>query len=572
MPRGPVALLAAVMLLGTVLALPATAATQPYTITAQRILVVDGPGNDEQVIIDADLYVPNGVTASRRAPVVLAAHGFGGSKTDFAGKEADFLARHGYIVLAYSARGFGATTGEIGLDSPDYDVKDVRQLLDWLAKRPEVLLDQPGDPRVGMIGPSYGGGIQLMTAEFDTRIDAIVPFIAWNSLVYALSPNNIAPDLRHRPEDGGVFKWQWTTLLFTLGAAQPVLSPDGATVPPRTCLGFVDGLCEAYARTTATGNADADALALLARSSPETLRSRLRVPTLLFQGESDTLFNLNDAVANYTALQANRTPVKMVWINGGHGYPDAPGERSWTDPTKDVIAGRVLAWFERYLRRDVRVSTGPGFEYFRDWIPYDTTRSAAPAYGAASAYPVGRPTTLFLSSDGTLGPAEDARPGSVSFVNPPAGAPLSYSETSNFQSSQFQDVPATDPPGASSHFTTRPLPRAQEVVGIPTVTFDLAAATEATVFAKLYDVAPDGTKTLVRRLVAPVRAAGLPKRLTITLAGIVHRFSAGHRIQLVVAATDAAYRAQPVPTTYTITIAKEHPAMLSLPLTDQTDA
>ena len=33
-----------------------------------------------------------------------------------------------------------------------------------------------------MVGASYGGGIQLVTAAIDNRIDAIVPTIAWHAL------------------------------------------------------------------------------------------------------------------------------------------------------------------------------------------------------------------------------------------------------------------------------------------------------------------------------------------------------------------------------------------------------
>ena len=37
-----------------------------------------------------------------------------------------------------------------------------------------------------MSGPSYGGGIQLVTAGIDRRVDAITPTIAWNSLLTGL--------------------------------------------------------------------------------------------------------------------------------------------------------------------------------------------------------------------------------------------------------------------------------------------------------------------------------------------------------------------------------------------------
>jgi pimeloyl-ACP methyl ester carboxylesterase len=94
---------------------------------------------------------------------VLLAHGFGGSKDDLEA-DAEELARAGYAVLTYSARGFGRSTGKVALNSPDYEVKDVKALLDWLAKRPEVRQDGAGDPRVGIAGASYGGAIALLAA------------------------------------------------------------------------------------------------------------------------------------------------------------------------------------------------------------------------------------------------------------------------------------------------------------------------------------------------------------------------------------------------------------------------
>ncbi len=40
-----------------------------------------------------------------------------------------------------------------------------------------------------MVGASYGGGIQLVTAAIDHRVDAIVPTIAWNNLNTSLYKN-----------------------------------------------------------------------------------------------------------------------------------------------------------------------------------------------------------------------------------------------------------------------------------------------------------------------------------------------------------------------------------------------
>ena len=63
----------------------------------------------------------------------------------------------------------------------------MQALIEYVATAPEALLDGPGDPRVGMAGSSYGGGIQFATAAIDQRVDAIVPDIAWHSLVTSLA-------------------------------------------------------------------------------------------------------------------------------------------------------------------------------------------------------------------------------------------------------------------------------------------------------------------------------------------------------------------------------------------------
>jgi len=85
-------------------------------------------------------------------------------------------------------------------------------------------------------------------------------------------------------------------------------------------------------------------------------------------------------------------------------------------------------------------------------------------------------------------------------------------------------------------------------------------------FAKVYDVAPDGTVDLVHRLVAPVRVFDASKPVSVTLPGIVHRYAKGHRIEFVMAATDAAYKnayaVQPV----TVSSSTTAPSTLTFPV------
>ncbi|MSW82654.1 MAG: alpha/beta fold hydrolase, partial [Actinobacteria bacterium] len=87
------------------------------------------------------------------APAVLLAHGFGGSKESLA-DQAQQLADRGYVVLTYSARGFGRSSGQISVNSLDFEVADASALIDYLGTRAEVVQDAPGDPRVGVAGGS----------------------------------------------------------------------------------------------------------------------------------------------------------------------------------------------------------------------------------------------------------------------------------------------------------------------------------------------------------------------------------------------------------------------------------
>ena len=173
---------------------------------------LDGAG----VALDTSLYLP----ATTPAPAVLVAHGFGGTKASVDADARDLAAR-GFVVLTWTARGFGASSGQIALDAPDAEVADARRLVDWLATRPEVQQDGPGDPRVGVTGGSYGGALSLMLAGYDQRVDAIAPVITWNDLAQALFPNaaTAEPLPADTPARGafapnGVFKRGWAGVFF----------------------------------------------------------------------------------------------------------------------------------------------------------------------------------------------------------------------------------------------------------------------------------------------------------------------------------------------------------------------
>ena len=313
---------------------------------------------------------------------------------------------------------------------------------------------------------------------------------------------------------------------------------------------------------------------------------RVTVPTFLIQGQNDTLFNLQEAVATYRGLKERGVPVSMAWQSWGHSggangrSGAAPGELDLTgaDIEGTYLGQRIKDWFDHHLKGS-KADTGPEFAYFRDWVSY--TGSAAPAYGTADSYPVGTRQTWYLSAaDELVRSRAEVLPGSRSWSNPGAGAFASYSEVSALEGAV--DLPAavttpSDAPGTFGAWTTPALPSATTIVGAPTldVRFEspAVAASQATgpagqlqVFAKMYDVAPDGTQTLVHKLISPVRVADVTQPVHIELPAIVHRVEAGHRIRLVLASTDAAYKnayaVQPV----TVRANPLAPAALTLPV------
>ncbi|MEV0244328.1 CocE/NonD family hydrolase [Streptomyces sp. NPDC050674] len=552
------------LVLGAALAVPLTltppaTAAGAYTVTPLKFTVQAG---GRSCPVDADLYRPVGVDRDHPAPAVLGTNGFGGSKsdgsTDTIGKA---FAQRGYVSLVYSGLGFGRSGCLISLDDPDIDGAAASRLVDFLGGTRAaddgttadfVTRDAPGDPRVGMIGGSYGGAVQLATAAVDHRLDALVPMITWNDLAYSLAPNN-AVGGKGVP---GVFKWQWTNGFYLIGESRPLLEPslDPSRVNSLACLHFVTEAC----RTVHTLNSGsfpagptAELFAFARRVSPVSYLHRVDTPTLLVQGQADTLFNLNEATATYRALKSQGTPVKMIWQSWGHSgglTRPAAGELDLSKGNLETsyVGRRVLAWFDRHLRKRAHADTGPAFAYHRDWID-DPER----AYATADHLPA-LSRTLYLSGDGALvdQPGEVAR-GSRRYTN--GLIPTSHSESSLAGLLGLPDSPPRDTEGTYLDWTTAPLKRPLDVVGAPRATLKAVspkaertqdsadAADKLVLFAKLYDIAPDGTRTLVRRLVAPVRVPDVTRSFTVTLPALVHRYETGHRLRFVIAASDDAY-------------------------------
>ncbi|MTD16776.1 alpha/beta fold hydrolase [Nakamurella sp. YIM 132087] len=595
-----------------------TIATSDHTIT-----VPGGPDTDDPVNLDATLYLP----AVTPAPAVIMAHGFGGSKASVAA-DARELAADGFVVLAYSARGFGRSTGQISLDSLDYEVPDARALVDWLADRPEVVQDGPDDPRVGVTGGSYGGALSLMLAGTDQRVDAVAPLITWNDLSQSLFPNGLVPaddaaDTGTTPADvpgsaDGVFKKAWAASLITSITTGSLLEsgtngvaptdngdsgfrgggggnstdstdattvPDGGTTgsgaptgPPSGFPAGGDGaaavqaagcgrlrldICAAYSQAAQTGRITPELQALLERSSPKAVVGDITAPTLIVQGERDTLFGLDQADANARAIAANGTTVAMTWYAGGHdgGSPD------------QVTRDRISDWFTHYLINDgAGAAPSTGFVYGVAGPLSDTGRARTRTL-EATAYPG-------LTAGSTTNRQDIPLTGSTQVVvNPPGGYPASITSLPGLSGVLGSALGSLGGlvsalPGQSARFTSAPMAELTVIAGSPRITVRVAsvgalagitgdqqgaAATDdgAVLFASLSEVSPGGTRELAGSAVMPVRitdlpADGSPAEVTIDLPAVAFQIEAGNSIQVTLSTTDQAFAGPTAPAAYLI--------------------
>ncbi|GKQ35425.1 ABC transporter ATP-binding protein [Streptomyces sp. A012304] len=474
---------------------------------ADRVVAVDG------VRLDTSYFTSG---SDGRRPAVLLAHGFGGSKIDVR-QQAEDLARDGYAVLTWSARGFGRSTGKIGINDPKGEVADVSQLIDWLAKQPQVQLDKAGDPRVGMAGASYGGAISLLGAGYDDRVDAIAPAITYWNLADALFPD-------------GVFKKLWTGIFFNTGGG---------------CARFEPTLCAMYERVAASGTPDAAARELLEERSPSAVADRIKVPTLLVQGQSDSLFTLAQSDAAEKAIRANGAPVDVDWIAGGHDGGDMETDR---------VQARVTSWFDRYLKDD-KADTGPAFRVTRIG-GVDSTDGAAQLRGASDdTYPgldSGDRSIALTGREQTVTNPPGATPPAVSAL-PGLGGAGGLAQLSSLGVGVSLDFP-----GQFAAFQSAPVTDDLRITGSPTATVHVKSTSDdAVLFGKVYDVGPDGTQqVLPSQLVAPIRVEGAKagKDVTITLPAIDHEVDEGHRLRLVLASTDLGYASPAAPATYTVSL------------------
>jgi ABC-2 type transport system ATP-binding protein len=484
-----------------VLALTVDPAAAEPTYTVEDDIIVESADGTPIV---ATLMLPAGASSTSPVPAVIGTHGWAGSRSRSPSGLTARLIDRGYAILTWDSRGFGESGGEANIGAPGFEVEDARALLDYLATRPEILTDGPGDPRVGWIGGSNAGGVQINTAAFDDRVEAIVPEIPWGNLLRDLLP-------------GGVPKQTWDSILYAGGLAtgtalglQSPAGPQTGAFPPQ--------IHQAFAEAAATGTVSEPIREWFDFRSTTRWSPQVETPTLIIQGSVDTLFPLEDGYANFSRIRGN-APVKLIAYCAGHtltgcpypggstGYPNGSGGQP------PLYQDRIVAWLDRFVK-GLGADTGPRVE----WQAQDGR------YYGALDFPL--PGTRWVNGK-ELETGLLAGPGPGGGDGPADGNPAPQAELG---------VTAA----RAKVLGPRETPKA--IVGVPRVHLTgSVTGIRGFVFLELVDRAPDGTRVTVDDQVMPVTLEGGSVDLGVRLHGVAWRLEPGHVLELELTTGSAQY-------------------------------
>ncbi len=261
---------------------------------------------DDGVPLAATLYLPAGTPPSGGWPAIVFLHGLSGKRQDVAAVAEHYgFVGEQYAVLAFDARGHGASGGLVSIDGPR-EVADTRAVFEWLRDRPDV-----ADGRIGAWGISYGGGAVWNSLAAGVPWAAVEVVQTWVDLYDALVPQGLVK----------------TGLVAGLASS----IPEERKTPALKAI-----------QASAFAGTDADAVAAWARERSSLARLKgVKTPVFMMQGRRDFLFPIDQATRAFAALGGP----KRLWI-GNHGH--SPSTFPATDTTPMLREGKL--WFDRFLR------------------------------------------------------------------------------------------------------------------------------------------------------------------------------------------------------------------------------
>jgi uncharacterized protein len=528
-------------------ALPVGAAVGPspptYAVTMEEASIPMKDG----VRLAADLWRPKGETG--RFPVLLEYLPY--RKDEDRGDRYPLYAyfvRRGYVVARVDIRGTGRSEGLlIPYEYSEVEQRDGEDVIAWLASRPF------STGAVGMFGISWGGFNSIhMAMRRPPALRAILAVDATDDLYQ--DDVHFIDGMMH------VDSWEMSMDLANAMPGAPDYRIDEAYFKERF---DTPPWMLTYKRQQRDGP-------FWDRTALKTRYEAIQVPTFLIGGWYD---GYRDSIPRM--LEHLRAPVKAIVGAWNHTFPHEPYPKPGIEWRQEAVR-----WFDQFLKgKDTGVLAEPRLAvYVRRWHPPGPYLEEAPGeWRYEDGWPLarGRVRTLYPGPDRTLG---DAAPRAdahelryVPTTGVEAGGPVMW----------FGDVaPDQRPSDAFSLvYDTPPVAEDLEILGLPMARLRVSAdAPLAHWFARLEDVAPDGTTTLVAsagqngahresardpRALVPGEAFPLDVEMHFTS----WVFPKGHRLRLAVAnAQWPMIWPTPYPTTTTLRLGGEDPTRLELPV------
>jgi putative CocE/NonD family hydrolase len=500
--------------------------TYPKTYSEQQWIKMD-----DGVKLGATITFPsrNGQTrAPGRFPVILSMTPYGREAACGCAPARDFALR-GFAVAVVDVRGTGGSQGNLDQNyfSPR-EARDGYDLVQYLGTRPW------SNGRVGMSGGSYVGITQLKTAETDP------------SHLAAIAPGESLADIYNDAyAPGGIVSLSFDGQYIAVQGGPGLLTPNTS---PAMLPGTITAKQEQASSTPI-------ALAYLENPfddhfyrvrSPITRVARIHVPVFIEDGWRDA-FEAGD-IRIFQALEHRHGVPTYLNVgpctHKGCGGPFAPTD---DPPHQDNVEAQEMRFDQRYLMgRHV-----PGLPRVR---LYD---QQADRYLDAAAWPP--PRTAFerqYLGAGTITP-ERPKPSTESyFTNPAAGFSMALDQQGTVAATPYVPTDQRLESGQGLTWRTATLRRSLTLAG--PIALKLVAASSASDtdwFAKISDVSPDGSESVVAegQLRASLRAlargstpAEPLEKLTsprplkpgqfytfqIAIAPTAYTFEPGHRLQI----------------------------------------
>jgi predicted acyl esterase len=542
-----------------------------YTLCSGEVPSFDGTG------LDVDLTLPAGGQAPY--PTIVMMHGWGNDKHEWESTTADadggdkyhwnnvWFASRGIATLTYTARGFGESCGLTDADSncPKTGVHTADRR--WETKDSQTLLGDLVDAgvsdasRLAASGGSYGGGqswllatsLPWQSAKGTTlQLSAAVPKYPWTDLAYSLAPNGrenddpyvVADDTAHTTPYG-VEKLSYDGGLYATGRSSGKGRYDPADGVPDDPASNLDALFtwsnkgEPYDEpVTQTFIQDfRNKSAYYASDYFAAVKAGTVTPTPVFsiQGFTDPLFPAVETLQMYRKLKAFDPDYPVYIAFGDIGHSNAqnpPAQWQWLNNQANQFLGQQL----------LGQGNGEPTTTVSALVTHCPATDSVEHFSSTSWDRIRRGTVTATSTSvrSTTNPAADT----TGLADDPItnNGCLTTSSSSNDAASSWSW--AVPPSG----FTQ---------LGLPRLTFPTwsIVGSDATLAVRLWDVAPDGTKTLADRGIYRITSAtdDPAKPLSFELYGNCWQWLAGHTMQLQVTQVDTPYfRPDNEPSTLTL--------------------